>query len=490
MLKCLICSFYSHSICYDIIDSKCSHVCAKCAVKSGQTCTSETVLSNYKRAEKSKPEKKKWVFELMKKRVLISILHEEFKLIQPGSAPDENFLRLRFQISESYATRLLLSLMREGAIVLYGGFKFDVNRIHKLLGSSSSISFPPNIALTSALTPPRSILKPIPVASFPCPTLNVPGPSGCSKKLRFANSPSPASPPSSPIQNPFDDDSSTSCSENSSSSVRSVNSPSSHKSPSPGVSSIPQKRKLNSEPPLENPANSCSDEDLQTPKYVPFIPTQKQFQNHFVWPDRFMSRESRKEDEVLEPASIADFGKKSKRQVFGQIIETRELKENSNNPSTWNFHFIVGKGGVLVQAWVFGPKAEVKIFSEKIRVDEYFVFWGYQVKENKYTTSLSSNLEWGLYIPSNSTKFERVHVTKVFQKTTDSSVEEQEVFSNSFRQAGTPHKLSRKPRKREQSYKEKLNLIDKTQRKITEFVDDSLPLLLHDSNDSFHEISS
>ena len=328
MLKCLICSFYSHSICYDIIDSKCSHVCAKCAVKSGQTCTSETVLSNYKRAEKSKPEKKKWVFELMKKCVLISILHEEFKLIQPGSAPDENFLRLRFQISESYATRLLLSLMREGAIVLYGGFKFDVNRIHKLLGSSSSISFPPNIALTSALTPPRSILKPIPVASFPCPTLNVPGPSGCSKKLRFANSPSPASPPSSPIQNPFDDDSSTSCSENSSSSVRSVNSPSSHKSPSPGVSSIPQKRKLNSEPPLENPANSCSDEDLQTPKYVPFIPTQKQFQNHFVWPDRFMSRESRKERmRSLNLPALPTLEKNQNVQSSGKLLKPANLKK-------------------------------------------------------------------------------------------------------------------------------------------------------------------
>ena len=93
----------------------------------------------------------------------------------------------------------------------------------------------------------------------------------------------------------------------------------------------------------------------------------------------------------------------------------------------------------MVQAWVFGPKDEVLSFVERIRVDEYFVFWGYNVKENKYSTNLSSNLEWGIYIPSNSTKFERVIVTKVFQKSEDNSNEEQEIFSNSFRQAGRPH---------------------------------------------------
>ena len=73
-----------------------------------------------------------------------------------------------------------------------------------------------------------------------------------------------------------------------------------------------------------------------------------------------------------------------------------KLKESSNG--TWNFHFIVGKSGVLVQAWVFGLKEDVAMFPSKIGVDEYFVFWGFQVKENKYTTSLTSNSEWSMII--------------------------------------------------------------------------------------------
>ena len=49
-----------------------------------------------------------------------SILNEEFKTIQPGLAADESFLRLRFLLSESYAARILLHLVKDGAIILYG----------------------------------------------------------------------------------------------------------------------------------------------------------------------------------------------------------------------------------------------------------------------------------------------------------------------------------------------------------------------------------
>ena len=48
----------------------------------------------------------------------------------------------------------------------------------------------------------------------------------------------------------------------------------------------------------------------------------------------------------------------------------------------WNLHFIIGKDGEMVQAWVFGPEDQVKSFTEKISQDDYFVFWGdYSVKE-------------------------------------------------------------------------------------------------------------
>ena len=46
MLKCVICSFYSHGESYDNNDPKCSHVCVKCASKTGKVCTSEKILKN------------------------------------------------------------------------------------------------------------------------------------------------------------------------------------------------------------------------------------------------------------------------------------------------------------------------------------------------------------------------------------------------------------------------------------------------------------
>ena len=109
------------------------------------------------------------------------------------------------------------------------------------------------------------------------------------------------------------------------------------------------------------------------------IPQQKQFQNHYVWPERFVTRECRADSDKVDRLSISEFSKHSKKPVFGQIEEAREPKENSNG--TWNFHFILGKHGVLVQVWVFGPKVDIDKFSECIRVDKYFVFWGYSVKE-------------------------------------------------------------------------------------------------------------
>ena len=138
------------------------------------------------------------------------------------------------------------------------------------------------------------------------------------------------------------------------------------------------------------------------------------FQNYFVWPERFMARECRLENEDMEPVSVAEFNRKSKNLVFGQVLEASNPKEHSNG--TWNFHFIYDKNGVLVQVWVFGSKDEVHCFADKIRIDEYFVFWGYTVKENKYSTNLTSTTEGAMVILCNSTEFDCVIVTKTYQQ--------------------------------------------------------------------------
>ena len=195
-----------------------------------------------------------------------------------------------------------------------------------------------------------------------------------------------------------------------------------------------------------------------------------------------MARECRLETEDTDPISVAEFGPKTKKPIYRQIIEARDPKESSNG--TWNLHFILGKSGILVQCCVFGSKEEIFNFSKKIHVDEYFVFWGYTVKANNYITNLTSTSDYGILIPSNSTKFERVSVTKVYQKPDLDYSEEHEVLSNSFRQAGPSRVPPKRVRKKEQTFKEKTLLVDPSQKKITDFTFDPQKLELHYSSDS------
>ena len=53
-----------------------------------------------------------------------------------------------------------------------------------------------------------------------------------------------------------------------------------------------------------------------------------------------MARECRSETEDVELISVAEFGPYTKRPVFGQIIEARDPKENSD--CTWNMQLILG----------------------------------------------------------------------------------------------------------------------------------------------------
>ena len=57
------------------------------------------------------------------------------------------------------------------------------------------------------------------------------------------------------------------------------------------------------------------------------IPQQKQFQNHFVWPERFVARECRSDTDDVEPMSISEFGKHSRKPVLGQIVEARKKRK-------------------------------------------------------------------------------------------------------------------------------------------------------------------
>ena len=108
------------------------------------------------------------------------------------------------------------------------------------------------------------------------------------------------------------------------------------------------------------------------------------YHTQYTWPTRFNQRESRKQGENINPESVASFGKKSNKPIFEQRTERRDPKQNNGENGSWNFHFVLGKERELVQVWVFGPESQVKVFTSKIILDKYFVFWGqYSVPENK-----------------------------------------------------------------------------------------------------------
>ena len=75
----------------------------------------------------------------------------------PGELRTRVFLDFFFPLSESYASRVLLHLIKDGVIILYGGFQYDQKRILHLLslieGPSTSPPSVPFHKLSS--TPPR-----------------------------------------------------------------------------------------------------------------------------------------------------------------------------------------------------------------------------------------------------------------------------------------------------------------------------------------------
>ena len=133
MVKCLSCGNYSHSICYDVnIEAK--HTCIHCAVDCGNICGNVVIDEHFKKEKRSYKDKQKFVFKLNKRRVLKSILKQEFRTCQPGENPTIEFLKMRFGFSGSYASKITLDLVNNGYIKFFGGFSFDASKILQELG--------------------------------------------------------------------------------------------------------------------------------------------------------------------------------------------------------------------------------------------------------------------------------------------------------------------------------------------------------------------
>ena len=167
LLRCIICLAFSHGECYNTSDPSVLHICAKCALKTRKPCTNKKILDRFSKSEKSKLDRKNWVFDLKKKHVIWYILNKEFKSIQPGLTPDETFLRLQFQFYESSPTCFFYSLMKEGWIILFRWFKYNKTRLLQLLNllivpTSSVVSSHHDVSTTASpldSATPKSILK-------------------------------------------------------------------------------------------------------------------------------------------------------------------------------------------------------------------------------------------------------------------------------------------------------------------------------------------
>ena len=132
MLRCSSCGNFSHKTCYNS-NLKSTHQCV-CLIKEGVKCGNPEIDNHFGNKSRSIEENRAFVFNLNRKRVLKSILNQEFLTCQPGSDPSIEFLKIRFGYSTDYATRITLNLLSEGFITISDGFSFNAGMIIKELG--------------------------------------------------------------------------------------------------------------------------------------------------------------------------------------------------------------------------------------------------------------------------------------------------------------------------------------------------------------------
>ena len=115
MLLCKTCDRFSHAECYRTDDLAKEHICGGCAFKTGVNCSNPEIQNFLSMQDQTQEGKTKFVFDLAVRRVLNSILREEFKLTQPGIEPSVSFLKIKFGISSSYANKSSFTSLNPGS---------------------------------------------------------------------------------------------------------------------------------------------------------------------------------------------------------------------------------------------------------------------------------------------------------------------------------------------------------------------------------------
>ena len=410
MLKCTECRRYSHAECYKTDDLSVEHICGGCAVKTKKKCINPEMENILKQRTCTKEEKSQFVFKLAVRRVLNSILREEFKHTQPGIEPDAEFLRMKFDITSSYANKILVYLFKSGFISVENGFKINEEKIREYMneGNEDSGIFDQNASFL-----PQDDMETEVVIN---------------KEKREV------------------------------------------------------KWKTGGESEAEsNGSKSIPSKDIST--INPSQPSGSLYVKKFLWPEKFLTRESRKESEPVEPIEPKDIGKQSSRPFFGQVMETMGPRLNANEQKSWNLCFKLGRKGESVQVWAFGSESEIKNLDKQINIDSYIVYWGHYGISPKTSNNLSPTSDWIIKIQPKVSCIGQVKliVSKTSVDEEDKNVDKEQ-FSAKFQQ---PAKYPAKKTAREKNYEEKKKTtIETNQKRITDFMIPEDELIFDNDSDS------
>ena len=477
MVKCISCGEFSHGTCYRAKVSE-KFECAGCSIKQGRECGKHEIDSYYKKKHRSRKDKHDFVFQLNRRRVLKSILNQEFINCQPGKEPSTEFMKIRFGFSSSYAAKITLDLVKCGLINIFGEFSFDGGKIIEELGLHDDLSEDlsedeiqretDNLAFEVGALFNTEIIQEMEKLNPATKRVRSKSPSDVQyeKKSKMEKPKNTMNTPvgKNSIQEERNqtlvintDNSTISSPSNSDMEIKKKESPEKKK----GKREISKDSQISQdyEEDGEKDENSKLDQKIRKDR------ENRKYKIKYSWPTRFINNESRDAGKDV-PVSVATLGKRTSNPVYGQITDITEPRQNTNDPSKWNLHFILGMDGQLTQCWIFGAETEIKEMSKSLEVEEYYLFWGDFTIKDKYSSKFKHTNDWAMYIQGASNKFGRIKRTRVYIESGDSKSEEREKFAEKFQPAPRKGKVLKKKKEHDARMKGKL---ETNQKKITAF---------------------
>ena len=156
MLYCRRCQTFQHAVCYGIYTSadvlEVDHCCGWCAIKYNVTCTSHEIYLFCVRKGKTEEDRRVFVLRLTARRIVISFFLFEFRGYQNANPPLATYLMVRFELSKTYAERVLFHLLRLNVIEYQPEFRVKIENAQTIFETGKM----PVIVYTNEPTPPSA----------------------------------------------------------------------------------------------------------------------------------------------------------------------------------------------------------------------------------------------------------------------------------------------------------------------------------------------